>query len=347
MKYFGGIEGGETNSTCIICDEKGECIVTKEGLGTNHSLIGMIALVARIAELVQRSKESANISEDETLDALGLSLSGLWQKHKREELEKFLSSSYPNLAKSYLIMEDAMGSIYTASPNGGVVLTSDISSSALLINPDGSTQTCGGWGIFIGDEGSAIYIALRAIKIIFNEMDGFRRTCPYPIEGVWDLIKEYFKIETREELMTNFFQNFDKSLIAPLSTKLAEAAEKGNRLAQSLFREAGEDLGTMTAALIPKIQPDSLKSNTLNILCMGSVWSNLSLLKEGFRKGLQNATIPFAINLLRLNKSSAFGACYLAADHIEFDLPRNYSDNYDIWYQYQIKCACNPRNRNY
>lgn len=186
-----------------------------------------------------------------------------------------------------------------------------------------------------------MYIVRRAIKIIFDEMDGFRRTYPYPIEGIWHLIKEYFKIENREELMVHLYQSFDKSIIGPLCAKLAEAAEKSSRLVQYLFREAGEDLGTMAAALVPKIQPSTLKSNTLNIVCVGSVWSTLPLLKEGFRQGLQQATIPFAINLLRLSKSTVFGACYLAADAIKFDLPRNYSDNYGIWYQYQSKCACN------
>uniref|UniRef100_A0A1A9ZN48 Uncharacterized protein n=1 Tax=Glossina pallidipes TaxID=7398 RepID=A0A1A9ZN48_GLOPL len=156
-----------------------------------------------------------------------------------------------------------------------MVLTSDISSNALLINPDGSTQTCGLGGFLSAMRAAVgVYIARRAIKIIFDEY------IHIPIEGIWDLNKEYFKIENREELVVHLYQNFDKSVIGPLCAKLAEAAEKGNRLAQYLFREAGEDLGTMAAALVPKIQPGTLKSNTLNIV--GSVGRICRCLKKDF-----------------------------------------------------------------
>lgn len=47
-----------------------------------------------------------------------------------------------------------MGSIFTASKDGGLVLIAGTGSNALLRNPDGKIFSCGGWGNFLADEGA-------------------------------------------------------------------------------------------------------------------------------------------------------------------------------------------------
>lgn len=70
------------------------------------------------------------------------------------ELEMELRTSFPDIADNYFVCSDTMGSIFTASPTGGMVLISGTGSNALLKNPDGTSYNCGGWGHFLGDEGS-------------------------------------------------------------------------------------------------------------------------------------------------------------------------------------------------
>lgn len=81
-------------------------------------------------------------------------LSGCEENETNDQLLKMLLDEFPNASKDYVVSSDTMGSLKTGSDRGGIVLIAGTGSNARLINSDGSTHTCGGWGHMIGDEGS-------------------------------------------------------------------------------------------------------------------------------------------------------------------------------------------------
>ena len=58
------------------------------------------------------------------------------------------------MAKNYFIGSDTLGALAVAHEDGGLVLIAGTGSNALLINPNGTKKSCGGWGYFMSDEGS-------------------------------------------------------------------------------------------------------------------------------------------------------------------------------------------------
>lgn len=148
------ISSGATHSKLVICNSNGEIVASVKGAGTNHWMVGIKECAKRIADMVQEAKIEAKIPDELQLKSLGLSLSGCEQEATNVDLENELRENHETIAEKYVVCSDTVGSIYTASPIGGLVLISGTGSNALLRNPDGRTYSCGGWGNVLGDEGS-------------------------------------------------------------------------------------------------------------------------------------------------------------------------------------------------
>lgn len=341
--YIGGIEGGATHSKAVICDRFGSIISKVAGPSTNHWVCGIPEVARRIADMIESAKAQANIDQSVKLQSLGLSLSGCEQDATNKILEDELLTKYPNVAASYYVCSDTMGSIFTASPLGGMVLIAGTGSNALLRNPDGKTFTCGGWGNFLADEGAAWWIAHRAVKTCFDHEDKLH-LCPYDTSAVWEQVKKHFQIETRYDLLDHCYAKFDKAFFASLCEKLSHLASKGDQLSLHLFEDAGRYLAKATTALLPHVSDELLHNGNLNIVCVGSVWKSWNLLKDGYSKEVAKSTHKFGLNLITLTQAMAIGAAYLAADSIKFDLPRNYSHNYDTFQQFKPNNGTNKAN---
>jgi len=331
--YFGGIEGGATHSKLVICDTNGSIISKVSGPGTNHWVVGIPEVARRIAEMVQRAKKDANIEQTTKLQSLGLSLSGCEQEATNKTLENELKTNHPNISESYYVCSDTLGSVFTASPLGGLVLIAGTGSNALLRNPDSKTYSCGGWGNFLADEGSAWWISHKAMKTVFDDIDNLNKS-PYDITTVWGLIKSYFSVETRHDLLDHCYAKFDKAYFAGLCANLAEAGRNGDPLCIHLFEEAGRYLAKATLALLPKVSDKLVYNGDFNVVCVGSVWKSWDLLKAGYSKEIVKGEYPFGLHLLRLTQAMAIGAVYIAVDAIKYNLPRNYSNNYEIFHYY-------------
>jgi N-acetylglucosamine kinase len=331
--YFAGVEGGATRTTLMILNGTGNKVVEVNGDGTNLWLIGIPEVVKRISKMAKKARDLAGIP-DVKFKAIGLSLSGCEQEETNKSLENEIRRYDPNLSDNYVVCSDTLGSIFTASGLGGLVVIAGTGSNVCLRNPNGKLYNCGGWGHMLGDEGGAYWIAWRAVKTIFDHKDNLD-VCPYDISTVWELIKAHFNVQHRNDILEHCYAKFDKSFYARLCHKLANAAHDGDQLCLSIFQDAGRQLARQVAALLPRVDPELTKDGYLSMVCVGSVWLSFDLLKDGFLMEIQKQMIPYEIRFKRLKESMAMGATYLAADSIKFDLPRDYTKNYEVFFCYE------------
>jgi len=325
----------------VLFNKQGEKLIELQGPSTNHWLVGMTECQNRIQSMIKEAIEKVGLPINLKLKSLGLSLSGCEDDETNEKLKNGLMLRFPDLSEHYYICSDTIGSIATASENGGLVIISGTGSNSLLLNPDGSVDRCGGWGYMLGDEGSGWWISHLAIKIMMDEEDN-RRPSPHDISCVKKLILEYFQITDRFGLLEHCYTKFSKAHFAGLCTKISSGARQGDALCQHIFREAGRSLGELVGALLPSVSKSLLeRPGGLPIICVGAVWGSFDLMKEGFIEGTQSqrgrrqsANGLRSFTLLQLTSSLAVGAAYLAAKTADVQLPCDYSVNATVFYRH-------------
>jgi len=332
---IGGIEGGGTHSTFIILDGKGVKLTEIKGPDTNHWKLGIDETAARLSAMIEKGKQELEIPKNVPLDCVGLTLSGCEEETTNRQIVKTLLEKYPQSSKDYMISSDTLGSIRTGLESGGIVLIAGTGSNALLINPDGKTHSCGGWGYMIGDEGGAYRIAHRACKYVFDDIDDFVQA-PESISYVWPAMRSYFNVSDRNAMLPYLYANFDKSTIAGFTKEIAIGCERGDPLCLKIFEEAGQLLAKHIIALSKKAHNDlKLARGGLKVICVGSVWKSWKFMKNGFLDEIHNSHIVDELSLMHLTTSSALGACYLAAEKINCPFVKPYDSNVEIFFHYK------------
>lgn len=121
----------------MVANASGEIVAKVKGEGTNHWQIGIPEVGRRIAAMSADAKLIADIPDSVKFKCIGLSLSGCEHESTNAALEKEMRKEYPDLAESYVVCSDTMGSILTVSNLGGVVIIAGTGSNACLRNPNG------------------------------------------------------------------------------------------------------------------------------------------------------------------------------------------------------------------
>lgn len=109
MAFYGGVEGGATNTTVIIVNSSGLIVAKKEGPGSNGWLLGAGKVADLLIELFHGAKADAGIPLDAPLEAMGLCMSGFLQPRIQEELRVAFVEKDQNLCKRYYIDNDSSG----------------------------------------------------------------------------------------------------------------------------------------------------------------------------------------------------------------------------------------------
>jgi N-acetylglucosamine kinase-like BadF-type ATPase len=238
MKYFLGVDGGQSSTTAVIGDELGRVIGIGRGGPSNHvgAAEGRAKFVNAIEGCVNAACAKAGLDAASTRFASAcLGFSG-GPADKESIVGEILSSERTLVTHDGLI---ALSGATAGQP--GLIAIAGTGSFAFGRNAAGKTARAGGWGYVFGDEGGGFYITRQGLRAALRFEEGW---------GPRTVLRSMFLDATgasdMNDLLHRFYTpEFPRPRIAEFSMIVNEAAASADRIARAILDDAAQELATI------------------------------------------------------------------------------------------------------
>lgn len=246
MKIVAGIDGGGTGTTLELWDISGHKRGRRSFGPLNLNSIGeekFKKLLSDIFDVIVQEGECESVC----IGAAGVS------NMRVKELVEEIGHKY-HIHSKLLLKGDQEIALYGAmSGNAGAILIAGTGSICTGLTRDGNVIRSGGWGHLIDDEGSGYALGRETLAAVVKAYDGRGEKTI-----LTDLIREFWKIKSIEELIAKTYSTFDKSNIASCSYVLEQGASKGDAIAERIIQEAAGKLCGLVYAVSRRIEETPL-----------------------------------------------------------------------------------------
>ncbi len=165
-----GVDGGGTSTVAWLARADGAVLGRGMAGGSNARAVGDALARLALEEAIAAAFADAN-RERTPVSVACLGLAGFDRPEERARLETWSRES--RWADRLVTANDGDLVVAAGTPDGwGIGLISGTGSIAVGRAKDGRKARAGGWGHLIGDEGSAYWVVLEALRIVARRADG-------------------------------------------------------------------------------------------------------------------------------------------------------------------------------
>ncbi len=290
-----GIDAGGTKTRALAVDREGHVVGRGAGGGGNllSSPDPQGSIGAALAE--------ALVGRD--ADAIVLSCAGADRRADRDRGQALLARVAPAGAR-LLVTHDAIAALYAGNPAGcGVVLIAGTGSIAYGRNGEGEEYRAGGWGHLVGDEGSAVWCGLEALRAIAHAADG--RGAPTMMVEL--LYRELGVDDFADVLPRLYGRPHPAPAIAAATRALAAAAAERDAIAHGILQR-----GAVALARAATVVAATLRLAGGPVYLAGGAFESLPALQQLVRLELLG-TLPQA-SVEPVREEPAMGAARIAME---------------------------------
>ena len=310
-----GIDGGGSNTICILMDDGSKVLGRGKAGPSNYQSIGIAAAQKQIQSAIYNAAIAAlKYTNTIKLVAICLGLAGVSRPEDIEVVKGIVSQLLPSKymlpitwalqPSNIVICHDALIALTGGVGDAvGIVVAAGTGSIVFGRNHQGQSKRVGGWGYILGDEGSAYKIAVCGMQAALKAYDG--HGIPTSLVENFQQHLSLLRIENLIEVI--YRRGWGVKEIAALAPIVDRAAAEGDKVANGIINEAITELVIATSTVIEHIF-DPRK--VVEIVTTGSVWQGKCKFPERFVKSITHQ-YPLA-KVIYPRHEPAYGAGLLA-----------------------------------
>jgi glucosamine kinase len=299
MDFVLGFDGGGTKTECIALDADGRIAGQGQAGASNPLRVGYDAASAALQMAAAGAISTAKRSAHEVRGVCA-GLAGAGRANVAEEMRLRLARIWSKAAIQ--VTTDADAALEAAVGNGpGVVLIAGTGSIALGRNSNGELSRAGGYGVWVGDLGSAHDIGRSAVAAACRARDfsGSATT-------LGELVMFATKCRDWDDLIEKIAAG-PAAVFTRLVPAVMQAAEEGDAAAREILMHAALDLANLALAVIGRL---GMKDTEFRVARTGGVFDRSYILDSRVDDLIVRVAPHAHVNLLA--EPPALGAARLA-----------------------------------
>lgn len=257
-----GVDAGGSSTIAATSDD-GVYRRDARGPGANPTTLGVDdaadVIITTIREVLAGSHAAA----------IHVGVAGAGRARVAEHLRGLIEAAFRGARVS--VGDDVAIALRAAIPEGdGAVLIAGTGSTAYAEH-GASSQRVGGLGCLAGDEGSAFWIGMQAVRLYGRALDGRS-----PSDETTELVARALDAPDRERYLDALYDAPTKpARIAALAPSILAFAGKGNRASTKIVQQAAQELGDLVKSALRAVE---LLDQTPRIALAGGLFAENSLL---------------------------------------------------------------------
>lgn len=308
-QYVLGLDGGGSKTECVLVREDGVILGRGRGGGVNRNFISEAGFEKSVHQALRQATQAApDVRRIErivgSMGCDGASLRAFAHDYAVVTQHiRWVGEALPARATSEIA--------YERLPD--VVVVAGTGSLAVGWYASGEQRSLGGVGATIGDEGSAYWIGVRALKRMAESFDGRQ-----PFDRFARAMGEALAVPNLGVLVNRVYgggkQPMTRDEIAAVAPHVSALANAGDLVAIGLFRSAAQELAFQANAMIRIL---GRRGQALSILLYGGVFRAGDVMVQPLQEAVQREN-PLA-EFLPPVKCTVIGAAALALKSLGID----------------------------